>query len=236
GTPMLVLFGSNLGSSESFARDSIVGYFLAGEATPGDFDHVPAGDVVDETTGSQYFFHRHADDPHDPYGDEIGHFHCFVRAPVQHRDGTVDFEPPTRAIGHCVAGHTDGHGGHGLSHLVAISIDALGLPCRLFTTNRWVTGETWRPAKSMVPLIDDFAITHGQPNFIVNQWLTEMIRLFRPQIIGLLEQRDLRLAGISDAPLATHLTDHQVEIVTTCDITVPDHIAAITAALALCDD
>ena len=213
------------------SRDSIVGYLLRGLEAPEDWTHVPDGDVVDHGTGSQYFFHRHADDPDDPHADEIGHFHCFVHAPVS-TGRAVDFEPAPVALGHCVAAGTEGLGGHGISHLVAISIDALGLPSRLFTTNRWVTGETWRPASAMVPMIDQFAITHGQPNFIVNQWLTEMIRLFRPQIIDLIEQRDRRLAAVSNKPLATTLIDHEIEVVSSCDISVPTQVAAISAALA----
>ena len=31
-------------------------------------------------------------------------------------------------------------------HLAALSLDVNGQPVRWFTTNRWVTGEHWRPA------------------------------------------------------------------------------------------
>ena len=81
-----------------------------------------------------------------------------------------------------------------LSHLVAISMDKYGLPIKLFTTNRWVTGETWYRAPDVVAMLDRFEMDLAQPSWPVNRWLTAMVRLFRPQIASLLDERDRTLA------------------------------------------
>jgi hypothetical protein len=39
------------------------------------------------------------------------------------------------------------------THLLGIAVDARGLPLRLFTTNRWVTDETWLPAPSVLGMV-----------------------------------------------------------------------------------
>jgi len=77
-----------------------------------------------------------------------------------------------------------------LSHLVAISMDSRGLPIRLFTTNRWVTGETWYGAEDVVRMLDRFAIGTGEPSRPLNAWITAMFTLFRPQMHALLAARD----------------------------------------------
>ena len=43
-----------------------------------------------------------------------------------------------------------------VSHLVAIALDYAGEPIRLFTTNRWVTGETWYRADDVIKMLDCF--------------------------------------------------------------------------------
>ncbi|MEE8172364.1 MAG: hypothetical protein V3T62_05480, partial [Alphaproteobacteria bacterium] len=40
-------------------------------------------------------------------------------------------------------------GDDALSHIIGISMDAKGMPIRLFTTNRWVTGEAWYKARDV---------------------------------------------------------------------------------------
>ena len=72
-----------------------------------------------------------------------------------------------------------------LSHIIAISMDSAGLPIKLFTTNRWVTGEVWFTAADMHRLIGLFQIDHAQPSWPVNLWVTSMVQLFDPQIRAL---------------------------------------------------
>src|SRR3546814_10011495 len=69
-----------------------------------------------------------------------------------------------------------------LSHLVAIAMTPGGLPFRLFTVNRWVTGEVWYRADDVIRLLDVFKIDHAQPSWPLNRWISAMIVLFKPQI------------------------------------------------------
>ena len=49
-----------------------------------------------------------------------------------------------------------------VSHLIAIAIDFRGEPIRLFTTNRWVTGETWYRAEDVTRMLDRFVIAEEE--------------------------------------------------------------------------
>jgi hypothetical protein len=77
-----------------------------------------------------------------------------------------------------------------VSHLVAIAVDSRGEPIRLFTTNRWVTGETWYRADDVIRMLDRFTVTKIEPSETLNRWICAMLRLFRPQITELLRMRD----------------------------------------------
>ena len=78
-------------------------------------------------------------------------------------------------------------------HLIAVSMDRSGWPTDLFTTNRWVTGETWYAARDIAAMLDRFDVKMDRPAWSVNRWLTGLLRLFRPHIEELLRQRDQRL-------------------------------------------
>ena len=112
-----------------------------------------------------------------------------------------------------------------LTHLVAISMDAHGLPIALFTTNRWVTGDIWYPAQDVVQMIDAFAIDVIRPNLAVNRWLTAMVRLFRPQIVSLLEAHDRALDDCLSRANATDVfEDRRVEVMSYMPISVEEQV------------
>jgi hypothetical protein len=77
-----------------------------------------------------------------------------------------------------------------VSHLIAIAVDHDGEPVRLFTTNRWVTGETWYRADDVIRMLDRFALDTAEPAGPVNAWLAAMVRLYQPEIAMLLRERD----------------------------------------------
>jgi hypothetical protein len=77
-----------------------------------------------------------------------------------------------------------------VSHLVAIALDSRGEPMRLFTTNRWVTGETWYRAEDVIRMLDRFTFGEVGGPTVLNRWIGAMLALFRPQIVALLRQRD----------------------------------------------
>ena len=83
-------------------------------------EHYPPGDVIDARHGFQYFYHSHRSG-----SVEHGHLHLFQRAAHSARDRTP-------------------------GHLIAIGLDARGLPVSMFTVNHWVTGGAWRDARATI--------------------------------------------------------------------------------------
>ena len=68
--------------------------------------------------------------------------------------------------------HSFARRGDGPSHLFAVSMDAWGQPLTLFTINRWVTGETWRPAAAVCSLLDGFRFADQSP---LTRWLSAIL-------------------------------------------------------------
>jgi hypothetical protein len=161
--------------------DNIVGVVLKDEGPFYVLDHYPKGDVFDPESHAQWYYHAH--DKKERPG-EHGHFHTFMRgggmpegvAPA----ALPDVQPKDQK--------------HDLvSHLIAVAMDRSGGPTGLFTTNRWVTGETWYAARDVAAMLAGFDLKLDKPSWSVNRWLTNLLRLFRPQIEELLQQRDDRV-------------------------------------------
>jgi hypothetical protein len=157
-----------------------------------DWQRFPGGEVYDPQTHVQYFYHAH------PAADravrEHGHFHTFLRAEgmplgvaplVLPETAVADAAPPTPQAAPLKHGARDE-----VSHLVAIALDSRGEPIRLFTTNRWVTGETWYRAEDVIRMLDRFTFGEVGGLTVLNRWIGAMLALFRPQIVALLRQRD----------------------------------------------
>ena len=201
--------------------DTVVGEILRGQPFF-EWDHYPAGEVYDGETGSLFYYHAHPPDERGP--QEHGHFHTFLKP----ADLPAEIRPlpaPGKARAEAQAA--------GLAHLIAISMDGQSRPCRLFATNRWVTGESWHRAKDVVALIDQFSIGHARPSWPANRWVTAMLRLFRPQIAWLLEERDRRIAAFARSHPGTDATEVRgLEIVASLSISVEDQRRAVEAALA----
>lgn len=196
---------------------NVVGEVLKGQGRFVQFDHYPKGDVFDRETHSQYYYHAHRPDEH-------GHFHTFLRRPGMPRGIEPVPEAKTRDWP---------SGEKALSHLVAISMDRYGHPIGLFTTNRWVTGETWHSAHDVCAMLDHFAIDHAYPSWPTNRWITAMIRLFRPQIEVLLRERDARLGEWASAhPEKDVFEDRRLETISAIDIDVTAQTEAVRQARA----
>lgn len=194
---------------------NVVGEVLKGQGDFVEFDHYPSDDVFDNETHSQYYYHAHRDS--DSAAGEHGHFHLFLRAP--------GMPAACRPIDYPLATDVWPSGDEALSHLVAISMDAWGMPIGLFCTNRWVTAEAWYPAEQVIAMLDRFAIDHASPNWAVNRWLTAMLRLFRPQIEFLLRQRDQVVADWQKAhPGQDVFEDRQLDVTGHLAISIPDMI------------
>ncbi len=201
--------------------DNIVGELLKNHGTFYEWDHYPPGDVYDHETHGQYYYHAHAADQR--FEGEHGHFHTFVRpkgmppgirpAPVP---GYVAPEDPNDA----------------LSHLVAIAMTPGGLPFRLFTVNRWVTGEVWYAAEDVIRLLEVFKIDHAQPSWPVNRWISAMVTLFAPQIADLLRARDRKVAAWRQTnPEGDVFEDRDLEVTSFLDISIDQQVRRVAQAL-----
>ncbi len=176
-------------------KHNLVGEVLAGHGTFFEWNHYPPGDSHDPESGSQYYYHAHS--ARERFAGEHGHFHLFVRSDPAPADPQSEAPPAT--------------------HLFGIAMNTAGWPIALFTTNRWVTAEEWRPAEDVVKLLGVFRIEHTKPNWAVNRWITAMPKLFYPQLVRLLEQRDLSVSRHEAAhPDRDVFEDRQLEV---CSLT-----------------
>lgn len=196
------------------AELNIVGECLKHQGTFYEYDHYPNGDVYDDHSHAQYYYHAHRGAQ-----GEHGHFHTFIRvkaipAHIRPVAPPEDSDWP--------------QGDEILSHLIAIAMDRQGVPIGLFTTNRWVTGENWFAAADVIELLDRFVIDHAYPSWPVNRWLGAMLVLFRPQIEDLLHQRDARLERWRQAhPDRDAFEDRDLEIMSQCSISIEEQIEAL---------
>lgn len=182
---------------------NMVGRLLRDEGPFYVWDHYPAGDVFDSRHGAQYFFHAHGEAQRD--AREHGHFHSFVR-PV---------------------------GTGRLHHLVAVSVDHASQPIRLFTVNCWVTEDSWIRAPATIALLDHFILDGPRPSRWVNRWLAALLRLFRPQIEQLLQQRDAALADWQSRHRGEDpFIARELEILSELPISIAAQIDSVTRALA----
>jgi hypothetical protein len=177
-----------------------------------EFEHYPPDDIVDRKRGSQFYYHAHRD------GDlEHGHVHLFWHATASGRRRRL-------RAGQASWART------APSHLIAISLDARGLPVGLFTVNRWVTDGHWFDAATTLSFVDRFALQPEGEHATSARWLTAFVRLYRPRIRVLLEQRDKRLARRSD--LTQALADQRLEVLSGVSIDWAADLDAMEAEAA----
>lgn len=195
--------------------DTVVSEFLRGQGSLLAWKHYPAGDAYDPETHAQYFYHTHSlAEPRD----EHGHFHTFLRAAGIPAGMRPVFTPPAA------------DGGDRLSHLIGIAMDAHGQPLRLFTTNGWVTGEVLYAADDVIALLDRFVVDMAYPSLTVNVWITALLRLFRPEIEGLLHARDRAIADWQGRhPDRDVYAGAELEIPSSLDIAIVRRIADLQA-------
>jgi hypothetical protein len=189
--------------------DNVVGELLRHEGPFYLLDHYPKGDVFDPESHSQWYYHAH--DRKDRPA-EHGHFHTFLRGggmpPRIAPAPLADFEP--KADRHDL-----------VCHLIAVSMDRSGWPIGLFTTNRWVTAETWYAADDVAAMLGRFDVRTSRPSWPVNRWLSSLLRLFRPQIVALLRQRDQRLhAWQREHPEINAYDDRRLEVTSQLPVSV----------------
>jgi Domain of unknown function (DUF6969) len=147
--------------------------------------HYPQPDALDPRSGWRFYYHCHP--ASQRLAREHGHFHIFVPAQGAKRSDRNRF-----------------------SHLIGLSVDAKGLPLRLFTSNRWVTGEIWQSATALESHLATPRLRHAEPQDVA-LWLEDLLILFRTEIAALLRARDRRLAG-GHVAFERRLDDHRLRI------------------------
>lgn len=191
------------------------------------WDHYPEGDVYDWERHAQYYYHAHPPEKRPPgWIDEHGHFHTFLR-PKGMPEGIAPAELP---------GATQAKGDNeALCHLIAIAMDRNGYPARLFTVNRWVTGETWYTAPDVIRMLDYFEIDQALPSLPVNRWITNFPRLYRPLVEDLVRERDKTIASHIDRSgreAGAVYNDASLEVTSFAEVTFDAHIGALNTALS----
>ncbi len=186
-----------------------------------EWDHYPKGDIVDWETHSQYYYHAH---PKDKRPGEHGHFHTFLRYKgIAKGVDPMPLEFPQEK-------NKDRIG----AHLIAISMDNKGFPIKFFTTNRWVTDETWYEAEKVIAMLDSFEIDHTHPSWATNRWLTAIVKLFRPQIEDLVFKRDKIIKTWQKRYLGQDIFENRdIEVTSECKVSVVQQIRGLEKALGV---
>ena len=197
---------------------NLVGECLKGQGDFYEFSHYPADDVYDVDSKSQYYFHTHRG-----LSGEYGHFHTFLRA-----GGMPTSVKPIPNTGK----EPWPSGTDALSHLICISMNREGFPIGLFTTNRWVTGETWYDAEAVIQMLDYFSVDHAHPNLAVNQWISALFRLYKAEMTELILMRDQKIREWrATHPKVDVFEDRELEITSFKTIDVDKKISEIQQAL-----
>lgn len=238
-------------SALAAAGSSVLQAALDGADPVYEWQHYPPTDVYDPASHAQYFYHAHpagerkvaARGGHDKDHSEHGHFHTFLRArgmppgvrPLVMPELAIADNPaaPKAPLVPSAPRDTEDGEGDPWSHLVAIAMDAAGKPLRFFTTNRWVTDETWYPAADVAAMLDRFVLGPVPPAPLLNRWLTALLGLYKPLLADLLARRDLAVMDWRRRRRAkVHVfEDRRLEVTSTLDIDCGRQIDQIAAAL-----
>ncbi|MEM9501590.1 MAG: hypothetical protein AAF941_07055 [Pseudomonadota bacterium] len=141
------------------------------------WEHYPKADARDKFCKARWYYHVHAPGDRDP--NEHGHFHLFLHRTQLPEGLEPKVWPPQ---GEDAKAH--------VTHLIALSIDTLGIPRAWFTVNRFVTNEFLYSADVMIEHLPAFNVDHTKEDDLVNRFVTAMVALYREEIEELLLQRD----------------------------------------------
>ncbi len=162
-----------------------------------------------------------------------GHFHLFLRGEGMPA-GITPLLMPELAVANAPAPRQSAPlklgGRDEVCHLAALAVDGKGEPLRLFTTNRWVTGETWYRADDVIQMLDRFRMRGDRPSALLNRWLSAVVRLFQPEIATLLRDRDQAIVEQRWRWRGNVLEDPRLEITSSLEIDLDARLAAVDAS------
>jgi hypothetical protein len=201
-------------------RGGVLGVVAAGAEALADWRHYPIGEVYDPLSHTQYFYHAHP--AAQRAAGEHGHFHTFLRAEGMPA-GVAPLVLPETAIANAPSPPAQAaplkHGNRDeVSHLIGIALDAQGDPIRLFTTNRWVTGETWYRADDVIRMVDCFTLGAAGGPSLLDRWVGAIVALFRPQAAALLRLRDDTVMSWRRRRRTNVFEDARLEITSSFDV------------------
>lgn len=136
--------------------------------------HYPRHDVIDRTGQWQFYYHVHE-----------------AHAGTDALASTSPAATPEHGHLHLFSRRIQG----GLSHVAGLSLDAVGTPLCWFSTNRWVTGEHWEPADTLIRRLEGLELPVQGPLAGVAAWLSELLRFYGLQLQRLLRARDVAFAA-----------------------------------------
>ena len=202
---------------------------VTGGLEAADWQRFPEGEGYDPSSHAQFFYHRHPTPAAEAGARaEHGHFHLFLRAegvpagisPLVLPDLAVANAPLSPQSAPAKRGGRDE-----VCHLVAVALDRRGEPMRLFTTNRWVTGETWYRAEDVIAMLDAFRLEHSGGSALLNCWLNAIVRLFQREIAGLLRDRDAAIMAWRHRRRSNGFEDPKLEILSSVAVDLDDRLA-----------
>lgn len=146
---------------------------------PRAWDRLPADDAVDRSGLYQWFYHSHSlEDGRG--GVEHGHFHLFARRALWEQIAGGDEEEFASVPGASPDAET--------RHLLAISINAKGVPVGLFTVASLVTGDAMTSARTTLEALRRLELDTGYAE--IDRLIAALIALCLPEIQALLIRRD----------------------------------------------
>lgn len=170
------------------------------------FRHYPAGDCYDQASHAQFYYHSHRD-------GEFGHIHLFQRPrgmPRGLRPAMAAPDPDAPC------------------HLIAVGLDQRGEARRLFTTNRWVTGEAWYRGDAVKAMVAGLRLAPAGSMAPVAEWLEALVAFYRPLVEALVDERDEAVDARRRAdPGRDPLDDERLEIISWRDIDPAADLAAL---------
>ena len=177
-----------------------------------EWDHYPDADVRDNKHASQYFYHAHPG-LQRPF-TEHGHFHLFVHAEeLGLRRNDPRYSPAP-------------------AHLLAVSMDAQGLPNGFFIVNRWVTKGPWLNLAQSERGLQHFQIKGRHGNKEINTFLRALIQLYHTPIMALIQQRDEIMQKLCiDRDRRSVFADMKIEVLCYHPIQLMDDIATLESLM-----
>lgn len=210
GAAQISLQGFELATT---AHGSLIQSWVGGAAIKS-LEHYPPSDVIDRRLGAQFFYHCHRDN-----GLEHGHVHLFAHATRSGRRRYLRGEQDqcwTRSAP---------------SHLIAIGLDARGLPVSLFLVNRWVTDGHWLESAAVERWLGKLPKFKSPQHAHACQWLCGFLAMYRPVIALLLKKRDAWAARQGDLEKA--MTDRTKEVICSANIDWAADLQRLEAEITL---